>query len=378
MFKTHNLPAPWNSFVPFAITTFVWGLFFVVLFVLRSFFLLIFLTFVFAYIQNSAVNASAPKIRTRPLRVTLVGVGFLTILVLIGLFLVPRIRHQAEVFAKNFGTYVENIDQKLGQLATDYPAVAQIFAGSEEIPGPGDENVIRSYHSRTTKLVEKVFGIGADQDSAEGIKAAIDTARNIGVFLWNIGSAFLLALLFSFLIVLDLPNLTQGVKSLASTRVGFIYDEVADSLYNFGRIMGQALQAQLLIAALNTIMTYFGLWILGLTESMAFLSLIVFLCGFIPVAGVFISSVPICLLALEKGGFVLALGAALLIWIIHMTEAYVLNPKIYGQQLRINAVLVLIILTIGGKLFGVWGLVLGLPICTYIFRYAIRSREKLS
>ncbi|MFM8331278.1 MAG: hypothetical protein ACKN9T_06285, partial [Candidatus Methylumidiphilus sp.] len=49
--------------------------------------------------------------------------------------------------------------------------------------------------------------------------------------------------------------------------------------------------------------------------------------------------------------------------------------KIYGSLMRINPVIVLIILTIGGKLFHMWGLVLGVPVCTYIFGYAIRCQK---
>jgi predicted PurR-regulated permease PerM len=44
--------------------------------------------------------------------------------------------------------------------------------------------------------------------------------------------------------------------------------------------------------------------------------------------------------------------------------------------MRINPVIILIILTIGGKLFGFWGLILGVPFCTYLFGYAIRIRDK--
>jgi predicted PurR-regulated permease PerM len=33
---------------------------------------------------------------------------------------------------------------------------------------------------------------------------------------------------------------------------------------------------------------------------------------------------------------------------------------------------VLIVLTICGQLFGVWGLILGIPIVNYVFRHAIR------
>ena len=90
--------------------------------------------------------------------------------------------------------------------------------------------------------------------------------------------------------------------------------------------------------------------------------------------GVFLSSIPICLVALQDQGVNAMLLAILLITIIHLIEGYILNPRIYGSYMRINAVIILIILTIAGKLFGFWGLILGVPVCTYIFGYAIRFR----
>ncbi len=182
--------------------------------------------------------------------------------------------------------------------------------------------------------------------------------------------------MFSFLIVLDLPRLTKSVQSLGGTKLKLVYEEVADSIRNFGVVLGRALEAQLIIAMLNTLLTAALLQLLGFSAKLAFLSVIVFLCSFIPVAGVFISSVPICLVALEQMGIHGIFIAALLIWIIHLVEAYVLNPRIYGHHLRMNPVLVLIILTIGGKLFHVWGLVLGVPICTYVFSHAIQFHKE--
>jgi predicted PurR-regulated permease PerM len=43
--------------------------------------------------------------------------------------------------------------------------------------------------------------------------------------------------------------------------------------------------------------------------------------------------------------------------------------------MRINPVIVLFILTIGAKLFHIWGLVLGVPICTYIFGLVAQRPE---
>jgi predicted PurR-regulated permease PerM len=164
------------------------------------------------------------------------------------------------------------------------------------------------------------------------------------------------------------------VQNLRYTKLGFIYDEVADNIQDFGRVLGTALEAQLFIAIANTILTAIGLWLMGL-PSLVFLSTIVFFCSFIPVAGVFLSSTPICLVALQvqpNGGVKLMLVAIGLILLIHFIEAYFLNPKIFGHHFRMNAVLVLIVLTIGGKLFGVWGLVLGLAVVNYFFAHAIR------
>jgi predicted PurR-regulated permease PerM len=140
-------------------------------------------------------------------------------------------------------------------------------------------------------------------------------------------------------------------------------------------VLGHAMQAQFYIACVNTFLTVVGLYFMGMGEHVAFLAVIVFLCGFIPVAGVFISSVPICLIALGVGGINLVLMAVGMITFIHLVEGYILNPLIYGARLRLNPVIVLIILTIGGKLFSVWGLVLGLPVCTYLFGHAIRYRR---
>lgn len=94
-----------------------------------------------------------------------------------------------------------------------------------------------------------------------------------------------------------------------------------------------------------------GVAMLGMSSALAFLTLIVFLCSFIPVLGVFISSVPICLIALQTSGLTTMILAIIMITVIHLIEGYVLNPRIYGSYMRINPVIVLVILTVGAKLF---------------------------
>ena len=171
--------------------------------------------------------------------------------------------------------------------------------------------------------------------------------------------------------MLDLRKITRGMNGLANTKIGFIYDEVASNIAGFGRVLGRALEAQLFIALCNTALTAACIWIMGIPNLLV-LSTIVFFCSFIPVAGTFISSTPIALLALQGDGVSAMLIVIAMIVGVHLIETYVLNPQIYGHHMHMNPVLVLIVLTIGGKLFGIWGLILGIPIVNYVFRHAIR------
>ncbi len=374
-----------EQILPLITRILVWGLIFGTLYILSSFFLLIFLTFVFAYIQTTSTRRLKPYIKNRTIRVILVALMFLGILVAIGLFLVPKVKQQTELFVRQFGTYIDRADQELLKLSDKYPILKEAVP-ELKMPKNGvkaskkedstDEDKDDKKFSPVTSLFQSLLRVGGEQqaDSSKKISQVVDAVGNIGGRIASIASAFLLALLFSFLIVLDLPKLSETVKELEHTSLRFIYVEVAENIYQFSQVLGKALEAQFLIAILNSILTAIGLWILGLGTRVAFLSVIVFLCSFIPVAGVFISSVPICLIALQTYGLKSMIMAIIMITVIHLIEGYILNPKIYGSHMRINPVIVLIILTIGGKLFHVWGLVLGVPICTYIFGHAIRKK----
>lgn len=358
--------------MPALIRVLVWGGVFAVVFILRSFFLLLFLTFVFGYIQNRGVNRLQGLIPNRSLRVVLVASIFLGVLITVGVFLVPRAKDQTVLFVTQLPQYVERLDQELGALGERYPMIANAIP---ELGAFADHTAPGNGKSRVAALVQQIFGMGDHPEGQNKVNQLLDLVRGVGGRIAAIASAFLLALLFSFLIVLDLPRLSASVCSLEASKLGFVYREVAGSIRDFAMVLGKALEAQFVIALVNSLLTAIGVSLLGLGSAMAFLTVIVFLCSFIPVLGVFISSVPICLIALQNSGLTTMLLAIVMITVIHLLEGYVLNPRIYGSYMRINPVIVLVILTIGAKLFHIWGLVLGVPICTYIFGHVIQHKD---
>jgi predicted PurR-regulated permease PerM len=394
-----SLPPPWDRIFSLGTRTFVWALLIAVLYILQPFLLLVFLTFVFAYVQAHGVDGLSHRIKNRPLRVTIVGLVFLGTLLATGFTLLPHVKEQADTFLENRHRYIADADRELNKFLKQYPtayeallkrsaalseddapaprpARAATVPGDGHSPPPGTGESPQQPDGATRPAAEPSEELHAIRDLVAKFTTSLaDKPVEIGQSVLGYASSFLLSLLFSFLIVLDLPKITRGIRGLAHTRVGFIYDEVADNIAGFGRVLGRALEAQLFIAVCNTILTAIGIWMLGLPNLLV-LSAIVFFCSFIPVVGTFLSSTPICLLALQAGGVGTMVLAIVLICVIHALETYVLNPQIYGHHMHMNPVLVLIVLTIGGKLFGVWGLVLGIPIVNYVFRHAIRRPEE--
>lgn len=427
-----TLPPPWDRIFRLATRTFVWGLLIGVLYLLRPFLLLVFLTFVFAYIQAHGVDGLQHRVKNRPLRVVIVGLVVLGTLLATGFTLVPQIQEQAKTFLQNKDKYLDEADAEVEKFLRQYPSLydglqkhttttfdpseftrpAPANDGKGEAAAPGDgaapADAPKDAPSAEPKDAPKdppkdqpavgqaPGGKAADQPAAAGqepvgqkrqkltlVRDFIGTlteslAKNpLSLVQSGLGyaSSFLLSLLFSFLIVLDLKKLQNGVQALTNTKIGFIYDEVADNIAGFGRVLGRALEAQLAIALVNTILTALGIWLMDL-DNILVLSAIVFFCSFIPVAGTFISTTPIALVALQSDGVGALVLVIVLICVIHAIETYVLNPQIYGHHMHMNPVLVLIVLTIGGQLFGVWGLLLGIPVVNYVFRHAIRRPEE--
>ncbi|MBF0101589.1 MAG: AI-2E family transporter [Desulfobacterales bacterium] len=371
-----EFPSPWDRIMPPFFRFLVWIVFFVVLYILRSFFLLIFFTFVFAYIQTSGVHYLEKWIKIRTIGVILIAVLLLSLLTAIVVFLIPKVKSQTELFVSQFATYIGRMDQELFKQADNYPLLAEIIPElKKQESSLLDATKKGLKDSPSLSLLQQILGFaGGEGNGYTNINQVIEILGGISRQIASITSAFLLSLMFSFLIVLDLPQLSRNVAGLKNTKLRFIYSEVADNIKEFSHVMGNALEAQLLIAFVNSLLTAIGIYFLGLGKHVAFLSVIVFFCSFIPVIGVFISSVPICLIALQSSGMQGMFLGMVMITIIHLIEGYILNPRIYGTYMRINPVIVLIILTIAGKLFHFWGLILGVPVCTYIFGYALKIK----
>jgi len=177
-------------------------------------------------------------------------------------------------------------------------------------------------------------------------------------------------MIISLMVLLYRTKLVRGYARIEISRYGSNIREIVRPIVQLATVVGRAMEAQAMIAVVNTILTAAGLLLLGV-HSLAVLSVIVFFCSFIPVIGVFLSTVPMLMIALTDGGPVRAIAVIVMVGVVHFIEAYILNPIIYGRHLKLNPVLVIMVLYIGHHSFGVWGMVLGVPVAHYLMHDVI-------
>ena len=124
-------------------------------------------------------------------------------------------------------------------------------------------------------------------------------------------------------------------------------------------------QAQFFIAICNTVITTICLAFMKMPQIFA-LSLVVFIFSLVPVAGVIISTIPLGLVAYSVGGIRDVIYIIVMVIVIHTIEAYVLNPKFMSSQTDLPIFYTFIVLLVGEHFWGTWGLIVGVPIFTFL------------
>ena len=178
----------------------------------------------------------------------------------------------------------------------------------------------------------------------------------------------LLAILFSYLILLDFGRLARELSGLKTSKLRDFYEEAGQPVVNFALAVGRGFQAIAFIAFTTALMAAVVLIIFNVPQ-VFLLSVIVFVTSLIPIVGVVFELVAIMLVTFNEYGLDYHFWAVLAgMSVVHMIITYALAPVIFGRQFKLNIVLVLIILYLGQRIAGMWGLVLGVPVANYFIR----------
>jgi predicted PurR-regulated permease PerM len=186
-------------------------------------------------------------------------------------------------------------------------------------------------------------------------------------FTGNFVSETVLILLFSFfLLYLRVFFLEFFYKVFPSSEKGLIdgtiqriYAVIQDYLLGLMKVIA-------IIGAMNSL----GLWLLGI-ESPLFFGFLGGILVIIPYIGILMGMIlPVLVALITKDSYWYAVGVIAVFFFIHILEGNLITPLVVGSKVSINPLIIIFALLLFGKLWGLPGLVLAIPvtaICKVIF-----------
>ncbi len=169
---------------------------------------------------------------------------------------------------------------------------------------------------------------------------------------------FILVPIYLFYLLLDFPGILAWIQARLPAsqkeRLLAVGSRIDKGLAAF-------LRGRLLIALLKGAIYAVGLWIVGLPQAF-FIGMGTGLFSIIPYVGSGLGFTIACILAIQDPEWGLMVGVLVVFGIAEIIENYVLYPWIMGAGVDIGPVLTLFSLLFWGALFGVFGLILAIPL----------------
>ena len=307
-------------------------------------------------------------------------VAWLPFVLLIGVLIVPRLITEAAGVARQIITSeAEQSDIAQGEPLEGEEKAHPRSVIAQELKKVLDNGLVSLVGIDTHESFRRTELYDAIIDNIDSTLGSLGPAVTSGVrkFVngsFNVGTQFVVSVIIAFLVLWDLPAIGKRLARFREGRTSEIYAEIAPGARAFGMVMGRAFEAQTVIALVNTVLSCLGFWILGL-PAIALLGTIVFFCSYVPIFGMIMSTVPAGLLALRTGGLPMVAWVVVIVIVIHAIEAYGVNPLIYGKHLKMHPIAIIVILLIGEHVFGLWGLLLGVPVSAFVLKYVIEGAE---
>ena len=243
---------------------------------------------------------------------------------------------------------------------------------------------------KLTQLLEDVFGsvsaavtqILSSLQSANGGEGLISNVWTLIVDLFNTFLDIVLGVFIAFYI---LSSKEKRKAQISKFRAAYFSDEQNAKITEMANLVNRTFSAYvrgvLLDALAVGVVMFIALTLFGVSEFNLLIAAICAVTNIIPVLGPFIGAIPSALIVLITNPdkvFVFII----LVLIIQQIDGNIICPMIQGNNTGISSLAVLISITVMGGLFGIVGMIIGVPVFAVIIelcRQAIENRlQKLN
>ncbi len=164
-------------------------------------------------------------------------------------------------------------------------------------------------------------------------------------------------------IVISIYLLVGGARAVELIRNGIPRSrrgQFSSTINILQRVVGGYIRGQILLCTIIGIIVGVGLFVIQFPFA-ALMGVLTFITEFIPVLGTIFAGTVAVLLALSQGGWIMAIEVLIFFVLVHLFEGYFLAPRLIGNAVKLNPAIMLIALTIGSELFGVFGAIFAAP-----------------
>ena len=228
-----------------------------------------------------------------------------------------------------------------------------------------EEQILSAVNNSSNSIIEWIStGI---LPQMEKISSSVTTGLNdVYIFLKD----FIIGIVFSIYIVANKNKFIAQLKKIIYTIFGIKY---GNNIMEVGRysnkIFNGFVKGKLITSLIIGLATYIGMIIFNLPYALL-ISVIVAVTNIIPFFGPFIGWIPSVILVLLESP-IEALYFTLLCVFLQQIEGNVLEPKIVGNSTGISGFWVLFAIILFEGLFGLVGMIIGVPIFAIIYHFVV-------
>ena len=327
----------------------------------------IIIAIIFAYIIDPIVNFLERKGVKRQFGVIIVYISVFLIFAILIISVIPKTINEISNLLTSLPGMVDTLTKNVNNFLTEIFAKFNIelpenFIDVYKESNPkveGDvetpqivSNILNSMTKTINDLVAKAQG--SLMGSLSGLFSKVYGALT---------SAFRLVLIiiFSFYFSVDKEKFTLKVKKSIPNKYR---DDLAFLANRIDVALQQFIRGRMLMAIFVGILTMIYLLILRVDFAII-IGLITCVADIIPYVGPLLGCVPALLFALVDSP-AKAFWVLVLFLVVQWVENNILAPKLIGDSTGLNPLLILISIIIGGGIFGVWGMVISVPITSII------------
>lgn len=304
----------------------------------------IILAIVIAYVINPLADFFDTKlfknIKNDRLRWKVAAIVAIVVLVgcitLLGVALVPQLVESVKTLLSNMDSYLKTFQNLLKNLESNGGG----FFG------------VTTLASLADKIVDLISGLF----SSENMTSVVATSANIGKGVFDFVIAFILAVYF----LLDKHRIVSGCGRLISLLMKPArYEKTCSFLGRCHDILIRYISVDIIDGIVVGLINFIFMMILGMPYAVL-ISVIVGITNLAPTFGPIVGAL--------IGAFVLVLiNPWYALWFLIFTivlqtiDGYILKPRLFGGSLGVSALMILIAIILGGRLFGVAGILLAIP-----------------